>query len=157
MKVHLGTDHAGFEFKEILKAHLGDSGFEVVDHGAHEYDALDDYPAFCIAAAQAVVDDQAAGLEALGVVIGGSGNGEQIAANKVKGARTALAWNTDIAKLAREHNNAQIVSVGARQHTEAESIAIVDAFLAEPFSGEERHERRIRIMDAYEAEGNSAL
>ncbi|AOP53495.1 MAG: ribose-5-phosphate isomerase [Brevibacterium aurantiacum] len=157
MKVHLGTDHAGFEFKETLKAHLGDSGFEVVDHGAHEYDALDDYPAFCIAAAQAVVDDQAAGVEALGVVIGGSGNGEQIAANKVKGARTALAWNTDIAKLAREHNNAQIVSVGARQHTEAESIAIVDAFLAEPFSGEERHERRIRIMDAYEAEGPSAL
>ena len=101
--------------------------------------------------------DQAAGVEALGVVIGGSGNGEQIAANKVKGARTALAWNTDIAKLAREHNNAQIVSVGARQHTEAESIAIVDAFLAEPFSGEERHERRIRIMDAYEAEGPSAL
>lgn len=157
MKVHLGTDHAGFEFKETLKAHLSDSGFEVVDHGAHEYDALDDYPAFCIAAAQAVVDDQAAGVEALGVVIGGSGNGEQIAANKVKGARTALAWNTDIAKLAREHNNAQIVSVGARQHTEAESIAIVDAFLAEPFSGEERHERRIRIMDAYEAEGPSAL
>lgn len=157
MKVHLGTDHAGFEFKETLKAHLGDSGFEVVDHGAHEYDALDDYPAFCIAAAQAVVDDQAAGVEALGVVIGGSGNGEQIAANKVRGARTALAWNTDIAKLAREHNNAQIVSVGARQHTEAESIAIVDAFLAEPFSGEERHERRIRIMDAYEAEGPSAL
>lgn len=157
MKVHLGTDHAGFEFKEVLKAHLGESGYEVIDHGALEYDALDDYPAFCIAAAQAVVDDQAAGVEALGVVIGGSGNGEQIAANKVKGARTALAWNTDTAKLAREHNNAQIVSVGARQHTEAESIAIVDAFLAESFSGEERHERRIRIMDAYESECQSAL
>ncbi|PCC49833.1 MULTISPECIES: ribose-5-phosphate isomerase [Brevibacterium] len=157
MKVHLGTDHAGFEFKEILKTHLGESGYEVIDHGALEYDALDDYPAFCIAAAQAVVDDQAAGVEALGIVIGGSGNGEQMAANKVKGARTALAWNTETAKLAREHNNAQIVSVGARQHTEAESIAIVDAFLAESFSGEERHERRIRIMDAYEAEGQSAL
>lgn len=157
MKVHLGTDHAGFEFKEVLKTHLDESGHEVVDHGALEYDALDDYPAFCIAAAQAVVDDQAAGVEALGVVIGGSGNGEQIAANKVKGARTALAWNPEIAKLAREHNNAQIVSVGARQHTEAESIAIVDAFLAEPFSGEDRHERRIRIMDAYETEGKSAL
>lgn len=157
MKVHLGTDHAGFEFKEVLKAHLGESGYEVIDHGALEYDALDDYPAFCIAAAQGVVDDQAAGVEALGVVIGGSGNGEQMAANKVKGARTALAWNTDTAKLAREHNNAQIVSVGARQHTEEESIAIIDAFLAEPFSGEERHQRRIRIMDAYEAEGQSAL
>ncbi|GAA1544570.1 ribose-5-phosphate isomerase [Brevibacterium picturae] len=157
MKVHLGTDHAGFEFKEVLKTHLGESGHEVVDHGALKYDALDDYPAFCIAAAQAVIDDQAAGVEALGVVIGGSGNGEQIAANMVRGARTALAWNPEIAKLARGHNNAQIVSVGARQHTEAESIAIVDAFLAEPFSGEERHERRIRIMDAYETEGPSAL
>lgn len=157
MKVHLGTDHAGFEFKEILKAHLGESGYEVLDHGALEYDALDDYPAFCIAAAQGVIDDQAAGIEALGVVIGGSGNGEQIAANKVKGARTALAWNPETAKLAREHNNAQIVSVGARQHSEAESIAIVDAFLAEPFSGEERHQRRIRIMDEYEAKGQSAL
>ena len=157
MKVHLGTDHAGYEFKEILKAHLGEAGYEVVDHGALEYDAQDDYPAFCIAAAQAVVDDQATGIEALGVVIGGSGNGEQIAANKVKGARTALAWNPEIAKLAREHNNAQIVSVGARQHSQDESLAIVDAFLAEPFSGEERHERRIRIMDAYESEGQAAL
>ncbi|WP_193096035.1 ribose-5-phosphate isomerase [Brevibacterium sp. FME17] len=157
MKVHLGTDHAGFEFKEVLKAHLGEAGYEVVDHGALEYDAQDDYPAFCIAAAQAVVDDQAAGVEALGVVIGGSGNGEQIAANKVKGARTALAWNPEIAKLAREHNNAQIVSVGARQHSQDDSLAIVDAFLAEPFSGEERHERRIRIMDAYESEGQAAL
>src|SRR5699024_10271583 len=91
MKVHLGTDHAGFAFKEGLKSHLETAGHEVVDHGAHEYDALDDYPAFCIAAAQAVVDDQAAGVEALGVVIGGSGNGEQMAANLVKGARTALA------------------------------------------------------------------
>lgn len=157
MKVHLGTDHAGFEFKEILKAHLGESGYEVVDHGALEYDALDDYPAFCIAAAQGVIDDRSAGIEALGVVIGGSGNGEQIAANKVKGARTALAWNPEIAKLAREHNNAQIVAVGARQHAEAEAIAIVDAFLAEPFSGEDRHQRRIRIMDAYEATGQFSL
>lgn len=157
MKVHLGTDHAGFDFKEMLKAHLGDSGHEVVDHGAHEYDVLDDYPAFCIAAAQGVVDDQAAGVEALGVVIGGSGNGEAMAANKVKGARTALAWNPDIAKLAREHNNAQIVSVGARQHPEVESLAIIDAFLAEPFSGQDRHERRIRIMDEYESTGHAAL
>lgn len=157
MKVHLGTDHAGFEFKEILKTHLGDAGFDVVDHGALEYDALDDYPAFCIAAAQGVVDDQAAGVDALGVVIGGSGNGEQMAANKVTGARTALAWNPEIAKLAREHNNAQIVAVGARQHSEADAIAIVDAFLAQPFSGDERHERRIRIMAKYEAEGQAGL
>ncbi|WP_309131594.1 ribose-5-phosphate isomerase [Brevibacterium sp.] len=157
MKVHLGTDHAGFEFKEVLKAHLGEAGHQVVDHGAFEYDALDDYPAFCIEAAQAVVDDVNDGVEALGVVIGGSGNGEQMAANKVKGARTALAWNPEIAKLARQHNNAQIVSVGARQLSEEEALAIVDAFLAEPFSGDERHERRITIMADYEDKGQDAL
>ncbi|WP_413335344.1 ribose-5-phosphate isomerase [Brevibacterium sp. GP-SGM9] len=157
MKVHLGTDHAGFAFKEVLKAHLGEAGHEVVDHGALEYDALDDYPAFCIAAAQGVIDDQAAGVEALGVVIGGSGNGEQMAANKVRGIRTALAWNPDIAKLAREHNNAQVVAVGARQHSESEAVDIVDAFLAEPFSGDDRHQRRIAIMADYEVKGQDAL
>ncbi|MGC3021482.1 MULTISPECIES: ribose-5-phosphate isomerase [unclassified Brevibacterium] len=157
MKVHLGTDHAGFDFKQVLKAHLAEAGHEVVDHGALEYDALDDYPAFCIAAAQAVVDDQSAGIEALGVVIGGSGNGEQMAANLVTGARTALAWNPEISKLARQHNNAQIVAVGARQHPEDEAIAIVDAFLAEPFSGDERHQRRISIMADYEEQGAQAL
>ncbi|GAA4283998.1 ribose-5-phosphate isomerase [Brevibacterium daeguense] len=153
MRVHLGTDHAGFEFKETLKRHLSERGFEVVDHGALEYDALDDYPAFCIAAAQAVVADRDAGQDSLGVVIGGSGNGEQMAANKVRGARTALAWNTEIAKLAREHNDAWLVSVGARQHDEAEALAIVDAFLAEPFSGDERHKRRIDIMRKFEDTG----
>ncbi|WP_166971446.1 ribose-5-phosphate isomerase [Brevibacterium atlanticum] len=157
MKVHLGTDHAGFEFKEVLKAHLDEAGHEIVDHGALEYDALDDYPAFCIAAAQGVVDDRAAGIDALGVVIGGSGNGEQMAANLVKGARTALAWNPEISKLARQHNDAQIVAVGARQHPEAEAIAIVDAFLAEPFSGDDRHSRRIAIMADYEEQGQQAL
>lgn len=153
MRVHLGTDHAGYEFKEALKQHLTEGGFEVVDHGALEYDALDDYPAFCIAAAQAVVADREAGLDSLGVVIGGSGNGEQIAANKVAGARAALAWNTDIAQLARQHNDAWIVSVGARQHSEAEALAIVDAFLAEPFSADERHERRIGIIRSFEDTG----
>ncbi|WP_209374328.1 ribose-5-phosphate isomerase [Brevibacterium renqingii] len=157
MKVHLGTDHAGFDFKEVLKGHLAEAGHEVVDHGALEYDALDDYPAFCIAAAQAVVEDRAAGVEALGVVIGGSGNGEQMAANLVSGARTALAWNPEIAKLARQHNDAQIVAVGARQHPEDEALAIVDAFLAEPFSGDERHARRIAIMADYEEQGPAAL
>lgn len=155
MKVHLGTDHAGFEFKEVLKAHLGESGYEVIDHGALDYDALDDYPAFCIAAAQAVVDDRTAGLDSLGVVLGGSGNGEQMAANLVTGARAALAWNPEIAKLAREHNDAQIVAVGARQHPEAEALAIVDAFLTTEFSGDERHSRRIGIMAAYEEEGRT--
>ncbi|MCI2264286.1 ribose-5-phosphate isomerase [Sediminivirga luteola] len=151
MRVHLGTDHAGFEFKEILKNHLAQSGHDVVDHGAHEYDAEDDYPAFCIAAAEAVVQDRAGGIDALGVVIGGSGNGEQIAANKVRGARAALAWNIDTAKLARQHNDANLVSIGARQHSQGEAIAIVDAYLAEPFTGGERHVRRIGQISDYES------
>ncbi|GAA4390279.1 ribose-5-phosphate isomerase [Brevibacterium sp. NPDC049920] len=153
MRVHLGTDHAGYEFKETLKRHLDAGGYEVVDHGALEYDALDDYPAFCIEAAQGVVADRESGLDSLGVVIGGSGNGEQIAANKVRGARAALAWNTDTAQLARQHNDAWVVSVGARQHPEAEALAIVDAFLAEPFSADERHERRIGIIRSFEDTG----
>ncbi|QCP05503.1 ribose-5-phosphate isomerase [Brevibacterium sp. CS2] len=153
MRVHLGSDHAGYEFKETLKRHLAEGGHEVVDHGALEYDALDDYPAFCIAAAQGVVADRESGLDSLGVVIGGSGNGEQIAANKVRGARAALAWNTDTAQLARQHNDAWVVSVGARQHPEAEALAIVDAFLAEPFSADERHERRIGIIRSFEDTG----
>ncbi|MGO1398875.1 MAG: ribose-5-phosphate isomerase [Brevibacterium yomogidense] len=151
MQIHLGTDHAGFEFKETLKAHLTDSGHEVIDHGALGFDALDDYPSFCIAAAEAVVAARADGTDALGVVIGGSGNGEQMAANKVAGARCALAWNTEIAQLAREHNDAWLVSVGARQHEEADSIAIVDAFIATPYSDDERHNRRIGQIAAYES------
>lgn len=151
MQIHLGTDHAGFEFKETLKAHLTASGHEVVDHGALEFDALDDYPSFCLAAAEAVVAARAEGIDALGVVIGGSGNGEQMAANKVAGARCALAWNTEIAKLAREHNDAWLVSVGARQHEEADAIAIVDAFIATPYSDDERHNRRIGQIGQYES------
>ena len=151
MQIHLGTDHAGFEFKEALKAHLSDAGHEVVDHGALEYDALDDYPSFCIAAAEAVVAARAEGTDALGVVIGGSGNGEQMAANKVAGARCALAWNTEIAQLAREHNDAWLVSVGARQHEQADAFAIVDAFIATPYSDDERHNRRIGQIGHYES------
>ena len=153
MRVHLGTDHAGFEFKEALSAHLSSAGHEVVDHGAVEYDALDDYPSFCIHAAQGVQNDLAAGVEALGVVIGGSGNGEQIAANKVAGVRAALAWNPEIATLAREHNDAQVVAVGARQHSQDDAFAIVDAFLATPFSADARHERRIGIIASFEQTG----
>lgn len=150
MRVHVGTDHAGYELKEALTAHLREAGHEVIDHGAHLLDAQDDYPAFCIQAGIGVVADQTAGVEALGVVIGGSGNGEQIAANKVPGVRAALAWNMQTATLAREHNNANVVSVGAREHDEATALALIDAFLAEPFSGEERHVRRIDIVSDYE-------
>lgn len=146
MRVHIGTDHAGFELKEQVVAHLRESGYDVVDHGAHEYDSLDDYPPFCIEAAEAVVAEPGS----LGVVIGGSGNGEQMAANRVKGVRAALVWNDSTARLAREHNNANVVSVGARQHTVEECLAFIDAFLETPFSEDERHQRRISLMDDYE-------
>jgi ribose 5-phosphate isomerase B len=150
MRVHLGTDHAGFEFKNLLAEHLRAQGHDVVDHGALEYDALDDYPPFCVAAAAGVVADPGS----LGVVIGGSGNGEQIAANKVAGVRAALAWSVDTARLAREHNDANVIGLGARQHDEATALAIVDAFLATPFSNDERHVRRIAMLERYEATGS---
>lgn len=146
MRIHIGTDHAGFELKNRLVEHFREAGHDVVDHGAHTYDALDDYPAFCFETGEAVVAEPGS----LGIVIGGSGNGEQISANKVIGVRAALAWNLETARLAREHNDANVISVGARQHTEPELIEILEAFLAEPFSGDERHQRRIDQMAAYE-------
>ncbi|MGP5258357.1 ribose-5-phosphate isomerase [Brachybacterium paraconglomeratum] len=149
MRVHIGTDHAGFELKNRLVAQLENKGHEVTDHGAHEYDALDDYPPFCTDVGEAVVAQPGS----LGIVIGGSGNGEQIAANKVEGVRAALVWNEETARLAREHNDANVISVGARQHSEDELEALIDLFLAEPFSGEERHQRRIDLVARYETTG----
>ncbi|MEU7481414.1 ribose-5-phosphate isomerase [Lentzea sp. NPDC042327] len=151
MRVYLAADHAGFELKSHLSTALKEQGYEVVDVGAHEYDALDDYPSFCVDAAERVVNDPGS----LGVVIGGSGNGEQIAANKVKGARAALAWNVDTAQLARQHNDALLVGIGARQHTAEEATAIVVAFLETPFSGDARHQRRIDQVSAYENSGKT--
>ena len=142
-RVHIATDHAGMELSAHLVSHLSAKGYDVVDHGPTEYDALDDYPAFCINAALAVVADQSAGVHALGIVLGGSGNGEQIAANKVKGVRAALAWNHSTAVLARQHNDANVVAVGGRQHSVEEATALIEAFLQEPFSNDERHIRRI--------------
>jgi ribose 5-phosphate isomerase B len=153
MRVHIATDHAGMELSSHLIEALSAKGYEMVDHGPAAYDAEDDYPAFCINAASAVVADQAAGVEALGIVLGGSGNGEQIAANKVKGVRAALVWNLDTAKLAREHNDANVVAVGGRQHTVEEATELIEAFLAEPFSNAERHKRRIGKIATYEASG----
>jgi len=153
MRIHIATDHAGLEFSTQLQEHLRSLGHEVIDHGPDEYDALDDYPAFCIRAAQAVVADQSARGDALGVVFGGSGNGEQIAANKVQGIRAALVWNLSTAELAREHNDANVISIGARQHTVEEAIAFIDRFIATPFSGEERHARRIAQLAEYETTG----
>ncbi len=147
MRVHLGSDHAGFELKAHLTARLGEQGYEVVDHGPVEYDPVDDYPPFVLRAAAAVVNDAGS----LAVVIGGSGNGEQIAANKVPGVRAALAWNDDTAGLSREHNDANVVSIGARMHTLSEATRLVERFLTTPFSGDPRHARRIETIAAYEA------
>ena len=151
MRIHVGTDHAGFELKEAVVGHLRAAGHDVVDHGALRYDPQDDYPAYCIAAAEAVVADAGS----LGVVIGGSGNGEQIAANKVLGVRAALAWNDSTARLGRAHNDANVVAIGARQHPVDEAIALVTAFVEEPFSGDPRHQRRIDEVAAYERSGRA--
>jgi ribose 5-phosphate isomerase B len=153
MRIHIATDHAGLEFSEDLQQHLRTAGHEVIDHGPTSYDPEDDYPSFCINAAHAVVADQAAGIETLGVVFGGSGNGEQIAANKVTGVRAALVWNTSTAQLAREHNDANVISIGARQHTVEEAKSFIDTFIATPFSFAERHARRIAQLAEYEATG----
>lgn len=147
MRVHIASDHAGYELKAIAITHLENNGYEVIDHGALTYDPQDDYPSFCFEAAQATVNDPGS----LGIVIGGSGNGEQIAANKVRGARAALAWNLQTARLAREHNNANVVGIGARMHTSEEALEIIDAFLAEPYSNDPRHQRRIEILADLEA------
>ena len=146
MRVYLGSDHAGFELKNHLAEHLQKQGHEVVDVGPRVYDAEDDYPPYCLHAAQRVVDDPGS----LGVVIGGSGNGEQIAANKVAGVRSALVWKVEIAQLARQHNDSNVCSIGAREHTPEEAAAFVDTFLATPFSGNPRHQRRIDQLAAYE-------
>jgi len=153
MRIHVGTDHAGLDFSRQLQQHLREAGHEVIDHGPAEYDPLDDYPSFCINAAVGVVRDQAAGVEALGVVFGGSGNGEQMAANKVPGVRAALVWNISTAQLARQHNDANVISIGARQHDVEDAIAFIDEFIATPFSGEERHVRRIAQLAEYERTG----
>ena len=147
MRVHIATDHAGLELSHHLIDHLTGKGYEVIDHGPKEYDAEDDYPSFCINAALAVVADQAAGQDALGIVLGGSGNGEQIAANKVQGARAALAWNLDTAKLAREHNDANVLALGGRLIGQDMARACVTEFLGTDFAGG-RHQRRVGQLSA---------
>jgi ribose 5-phosphate isomerase B len=149
MRVHIGTDHAGFELKEHLVAWLTSQGHDVVDHGASVDDPEDDYPPFVLRAALAVVADSGS----LGVVIGGSGNGEAIAANKVAGVRAALAWDAATATLGREHNDANVVSLGARRHSIEEATGFVALFLATPFSGNPRHARRIEMITDYETKG----
>jgi ribose 5-phosphate isomerase B len=149
MRVHLGSDHAGFELKEHLAGQLAKAGHEIVDHGPAAYAAEDDYPVYCLRAAEAAVGDPGS----LGIVIGGSGNGEQISANKVRGVRAALAWSSETARLAREHNDANVVAIGARMHSMDEAMSFAEAFLATPFSGGERHSRRIAMLTDYESTG----
>ena len=149
MRVHIGSDHAGLELKSHLTARLSSEGHDVTDHGPHVYNALDDYPTFCLRAAAAVVAEPGS----LGIVIGGSGNGEQIAANKVDGVRAALAWSTETARLARMHNDANVVSIGARMHDPDDATAFVEEFLSTTFTGEERHARRIAMLAEYERTG----
>jgi ribose 5-phosphate isomerase B len=156
MRIHIATDHAGLELSHFLIRELTKQGHEVFDHGPSSYDPLDDYPSFCINAAMAVVADQNAGVQAFGIVLGGSGNGEQIAANKVKGIRAALAWNEATAKLAREHNDANVIAVGARQHSQQEVLNLIELFIAEPFSNDERHVRRIGKIGLFEQTGEIA-
>jgi ribose 5-phosphate isomerase B len=146
MRVYLGSDHAGYELKQHLVQWLTSAGHEPVDCGPHIYDAVDDYPPFILRAAERTAADP----EALGIVIGGSGNGEAIAANKVKGVRAALAWSVETAQLGREHNNANVVSVGARMHSLDEATTFVETFINTPFSQDPRHIRRIDMISEYE-------
>ena len=144
MKIHLATDHAGLELKNIIKEHLENQGHVVIDHGAHEYDALDDYPDFIFPCAKAVAADP----KSRGIILGGSGQGEAMMANRVKGVRAAVFYNgpEEIVKLSREHNNANILSLGARFMNQAEIYDVIEMWLAEPFEGG-RHQRRIEKLD----------
>jgi len=149
MRIHIGSDHAGLEFKNRIVEHLKNKGHDVIDHGPQTFDPLDDYPVFCIPAAEAVAKEPGS----FGIVLGGSGNGEQMVANKVKGVRAALVWSKEIAKLAREHNDANVISLGGRMHDEAFCLELVDTFLSTPFSRDERHVRRIGLISKYEKDG----
>jgi ribose 5-phosphate isomerase B len=144
MKIHIATDHAGLELKNIIRDYLSEKGHDVVDHGAHEYDALDDYPDYIFPCAKAVASD----LESRGIILGGSGQGEAMAANRVKGVRAAVFYNgpVDIVKLSREHNNANVLSLGARFMTEDEIYGVIEMWLDEPFEGG-RHQQRIDKLD----------
>jgi ribose 5-phosphate isomerase B len=152
MRIHVGSDHAGFDLKGRVVESLRAAGHDVHDHGPQTLEPDDDYPPYCIATAEAVIADPGS----LGVVIGGSGNGEQIAANKVDGIRAALAWSTETATLARRHNDANVVSIGARMHSTDEALGFVATFVDTPFSHDPRHQRRIGQLAAYEQSGRIA-
>jgi ribose 5-phosphate isomerase B len=149
VRVHIGGDHAAYDLLTDLAGFLEGEGHEVTNHGPHAYDAADDYPVFVLRAAQAVAADPGS----FGVVLGGSGNGEQMAANKVAGIRAALCYDDELARLAREHNDAQVISIGARMNTVEQARSMVAVFLDTPFSEDPRHVRRIDMVSAYESDG----
>jgi len=149
VRVYLGSDHAGFELKSRLLEHLKAAGYDTVDVGAATYQPDDDYPPYCLETARRVVADPGS----LGIVLGGSGNGEQIAANKVPGIRAALAWTAETAQLARQHNDANVLSLGARMYSLEDAVSFARVFVATPFSGEARHARRLAMIADYEKTG----
>ena len=149
MRVYLGSDHAGYDLKQRLIDHIGSLGHDVVDCGPPAYDAEDDYPPYVLRAASRTAGDPGS----RGIVLGGSGNGEAIAANKVPGVRCALAYSDDTARLAREHNDANVLSLGARMYDEVAALRYVELFLSTGFSDEPRHSRRIAQITDYERTG----
>ena len=150
MRVYLGSDHAGFELKTRLIEWLAGAGYEPVDCGHEAYAPDDDYPPYVMRAAQGVISHPGS----LGIVIGGSGNGEQIAANKIPGIRAAVAWTDETAQLARQHNDANVLSLGARQYAIEEAVGFAKVFVSTPFSGEPRHARRLAMIADYEKSGD---
>jgi len=149
MRVYLGSDHAGFELKTALLAWLREAGHEPVDCGPQTYVPDDDYPVYVMRAAHGVATDPGT----LGIVIGGSGNGEQIASNKIPGIRAALAWTEETARLARQHNDANVLSLGARMYSDTDAIGFAKVFVETPFSQEPRHARRLEMIADYEKSG----
>ena len=144
MIIHIATDHAGLELKEKVKSYLSKLDYEVIDHGAYEYDELDDYPDFIFPCANAVSND----LNSKGIILGGSGQGEAMAANRVKGVRAAVFYNgpDEIIKLSRQHNDANILSLGARFMSDHEMYKIIELWLSTDFESG-RHKRRIEKLD----------
>ncbi len=152
MKIYIGTDHAGFELKEELKKFLKDLGCEVEDKGAYEFNREDDYPDFILPVVKAVAEDIARDLDSRGIVIGGSGQGEAIVANKVKKIRAAVVYDEYSARMSREHNDANIVSLGTRTLSADKAKKLVKLWLETPFSNEERHKRRIEKIKTIETD-----
>lgn len=149
MRVYLGSDHAGFELKTSLVQWLTQAGHEPVDCGPSSYVPDDDYPVYVMRAASATIGDPGS----LGIVIGGSGNGEQMASNKIRGVRAALVWSEETARLARLHNNANVLSLGAREYSIDEAVGFAKVFVETAFSGEPRHVRRLTMIADYERTG----